>query len=152
MCTIFGAKGFLGVRYLLILQLPSSYFFVVFSRRPMSFPTFSLEYQLAFQAKYRRWATGLLKLLFITEPASVLRQRAACLRDCSVLLAKAAIPLFHSRLLGKAIVHERELDAELFRFWRLLYRICCIYSIYGGKKVIYLPKQDTGPEWRCDMR
>jgi hypothetical protein len=31
-------------------------------------------------------------------------------------MAKAAIPLFHSRLLGKAIVHERELDAELFRF------------------------------------
>lgn len=88
MCTIFEAKGFLGVRYLLILQLPSSYFFVVFSRGPMSFPTFSLEYQLAFQAKYRRWPTGLLKLLFITEPASVLRQRAACLRDCSVLWQK----------------------------------------------------------------
>ena len=31
-------------------------------------------------------------------------------------MAKAAIPLFHSRLLGKAIVHERELGAELFRF------------------------------------
>ena len=64
------------------------------------------------------------------------------MRDCGVLPQKQHIPLFHSKLLKKVIGHSRELYVKLFGFDSLLY---CIYSIYSGRRAVYLPEQDGGP-------
>lgn len=62
--------------------------------------------------------------------------------DGGVLPQKQHIPLFHSKLLKKVIGHSRELYVKLFGFDSLLY---CIYSIYSGRRAVYLPEQDRGP-------
>ena len=65
--------------------------------------------------------------------------------DDGVLPQKQHIPLFHSKLLKKVIGHSRELYVKLFDFDSLLY---CIYSIYSGRRAVYLPEQDGGPGQR----